>query len=590
MSKFSRFAIPDSLRVFGSRVRGWSTIRRLDEDFQQELETHLALLTEENIRRGMTSEEARRAASLRLEGITQLRQTYRELQGLPLVETLVQDIRYALRTLWRAKWVSLAAVATLALGIGANTALFSVVDTVLLRSLPFREPDRLVMLARRDPRTGTSTSYFAPTTFFDWRSQNHSFASMSAVEDIRVTLTGRGEPVQLAGQAVSASFLDVLGVRPALGRTFRQEEDFPNRNSVALVSYALWQSRFGGSAAAMGEGITIDGFPFTVIGVLPPDFEFLGAPSFWVPLARDPNARWTEGREIQIVARLRPGASIAQAQADLTALSRRLERDGPPILTGMDGEARLTPLIESYVGEIRPALLVLLGAVLCVLLIACINVANLLLGRATTRQREMAVRASLGASRGRLMRQMLTESLVLAGIGGALGLLVGWWGTQFLVALVPKSMPIPRLEQMRPNLTILAFTLGMTVATALLVGLVPAFQASRQDLACSMRQGGRGAVGGSGRLRSGLVVLEVALAMVLLVAAGLMLRTFSYLRAINPGFSGRNVLACHLKVPDAQYRSGAQQSVFFAQVLERVRSLPGVRSAAAIIICPSQVT
>ena len=575
--------MPEWLRILASRIHGWFTIRRLDEDFQKELEAHLALLTEENLRRGLTPEEARRVARLRLGGVTQLRETHRELHGLPWIEALVRDIRYALRALWRARWVSLAAVATLALGIGANTALFSVVDAVLLRSLPFQEPDRLVMLGQRDPHRAGTNSYFAPTTFFDWRSQNHSFASMSAVEDIRVTLAGRGEPVQLAGQAVSASFLDVLGVRPILGRTFRPDEDFPNRNNVALVSYALWQSRFDGSPAVVGQSVTVEGFPFTVIGVLPPDFEFVSSlPSLWVPFGRDPNARWTEGRDIQIVARLRPGASVAQAQADLTAVSRRLERDGPVILTGIGSEAKLTPLIESYVGEVRPALLVLLGAVLCVLLIACTNVANLLLARATTRQREMAVRTSLGASRGRLVRQLLTESLVLAGIGGALGLLVAWWGAQFLVALVPKNMPIARLEEMRPNLTILAFTLGVTVATAFLVGLVPAFQASRQDLALSLRQGGRGAVGSSGRLRSGLVVLEVALAMVLLIAAGLLLRTFSYLRGIDPGFNDRNVLACHLMVPHAQYRTGVQQSAFFAQVLERVRSLPGVRSAAAI--------
>ena len=567
------------------RLAALRSRRQQEDELERELQLHLELETEEQQDAGLPREEARCAARRIFGNPTLVKEEVREMRRRASLERFAQDVSYALRTLWRAKWISIAAVATLAVGIGANTALFSVVDTVLLRSLPFQEPDRLVMLAQRDPHTGASTDYFAPTTFFDWRSQNHSFVSMSAIETVarvQMTFAGRGEPVQVGGQAVSAGFLEVLGVRPVLGRTFRQEEDFPNRNNVALVSYAFWQSHFGGSAAVVGEGITIDGFPFTVIGVLPPDFEFLGSPSFWVPLARDPNARWTEGREIQIVARLRPGASVEQAQTDLTALTRRLERDGPLILTGMGSEARLTPLIEAYVGDIRPALLVLLGAVLCVLLIACTNVANLLLARASTRQREMAVRASLGASRGRLVRQLLTESLVLAGIGGALGLLVGWWGTRFLVSLVPKNMPIPRLQQMRPSLTVLTFTFGVTVATAFLVGLVPAFQATRQDLALSMRQGGRGTVRGRGPLRSGLVVLEVALAMVLLVAAGLLLRTFSYLRATDPGFSDRNVLACHLKVPDAQYRSGAQQSAFFAQVLERVRSLPGVRSAAAI--------
>jgi len=574
------------LRVLSSRIRGLLTRRRLDEDFRLEFEAHRSLLTEENLRRGMSPEEARRAACVRLGGVTQLRETNRELQGLSWLDSLWQDLRYAFRTLWHAKWVSLAAVATLALGIGANTALFSIVNTVLLRSLPLADPGRLVMLGQQDPHSpGSGTSYFSPTTFFDWRSQNHSFSSMAAVDrapEVQMTFAGHGDPIQVSSQIVSANFLDVLGVRPILGRNIRPEEDFPNRNNVALVSHALWQSSFGGRADVVGAHISIDGFPFTVIGVLPSDFEFLGRPAFLVPLGRDPNLRWTEGRDIQIVARLRPGASAAQAQADLTALTRRLERDGPPILTGEDSQATLTPLIDSYVGEVRPALLVLLGAVLCVLLIACANVANLLLARASTRQREMAVRASLGASRGRLIRQLLTESLVLAGVGGILGLLVAWWGAQVMASLVPPSMPIPRLEQMRPDPAVLMFTFALIVATALLVGLVPAFRASRQGPAISMRQGSRGAIGGGSGLRSSLVILEVTLAMVLLVAAGLLLRTFSYLRNIDPGFSDRNVLACHLKLPDGQYQTGEQQSAFFAQVLARVRNLPGVRSAAAI--------
>jgi len=557
----------------------------LESVLERELRSHLDLEAEEERDPGASAGDAAYAARRALGNATLVKQEVREMWGWAPWDRLGQDLRYGWRTLWRAPWISLAAVATLALGIGANTALFSVVDTVLLRSLPFPEPDRLVMLAQRDTHTGATMDYFAPTTFFDWRSQNHSFSSMTAVETIgsvQMTLLGSEEPVQVAGQAVSAGFLDVLGVRPLLGRNFTLEEDFPHRNGVVLLSYALWQNRFGGSAAALGEHITIDGFPFTVIGVLPSDFEFLGRPSFWVPLARDPNARWMEGRDIQIVARLRHGATVAQAQAGLTALTRRLERDGPVILTEINREAKLTPLIDCYVGEVRPALLVLLGAVICVLLIACTNVANLLLARSTARQREMAVRASLGASRGRLLRQLLTESLVLASLGGALGVLVAWWGVRVLVGLVPASIPIPRLDQLRPNLTILAFTLGVTLATALLVGLIPAFQASRQNVPASMRHGGRGAIGSGGRLRSSLVVVEVALAMVLLVAAGLLLRTFANLRAVDPGFSHRNILACRVKLPDAQYRTGAQQAAFFAQVLDRVRSLPGVRSAAAI--------
>jgi putative ABC transport system permease protein len=571
------------LRAWLYRLAALRSKKHRERDLSTELESHLQMHIEDNVRAGMSPEEARRQALIRLGGLEQVKEDYRERRGIPVMEAAAQDIRYAFRTLWRAKWISLAAVATLALGIGANTALFSVVYTVLLRSLPFPEPDRLVTLGQRDPRTGAIMDYFAPTTFFDWRSQNHSFSSMSAVLTMQVTATANGEPIQLTAQFVSASFLKVLDVEPLLGRDFTPDEDLPNRNRVALVSYALWQDRFGGSPNAVGQKMTVEGFPVTVVGIIPPGFEFLSSlPSIWVPLGRDPNARWMEGRDFQIVARLRIGATAAQAQTDLTTLNRRLARDGPPILTGMDSEASLTPLIQSYVGEVRPALLVLLGAVLCVLLIACTNVANLLLARSTIRQREMAVRASLGASRERLIRQLLTESLVLACIGGALGVLVALWGDRFLVGLVPPTMPIPRLDELRPNVAILAFTLGVTVATAFLVGLVPAFQSSRQDVSVSMRQGGRGAVGGGGRLRAGLVVLEVALAMVLLVAAGLLLRTFSYLRATDPGFSHRNVLDCHVIVPYAQYRTDAQQAAFFAEVLQRVRSLPGVRSAAAV--------
>jgi putative ABC transport system permease protein len=558
--------------------------KRMLNGLGEDLREYLEIETQDNLDRGMTPAEARYAALRKFGNTALVQEDVREVWSWTWLDRFVQDVRFGFRSLRRAKWISLAAVATLALGIGANTALFSVVYTVLLRSLPFPDSDRLVMLAQRDPHTGASMDYFAPTTFFDWCRQNHSFESMGAIDqfpEVQMALAGRGEPVPVTGQGVSSNFLEVLGVRPALGRTFRPDEDFPNRNLVALVSYALWQSRFGASAAVIGEQIKIDGFPVKVIGVLPPDFEFLGRPDFLMPLARDPNARWREGRELQIVARLRPGASVAQAEANLTALTRQIEHDGPPILTGASSEARLTPLIESYVGEVRPALLVLLGAVVCVLLIACSNVANLLLARATTRRREMAVRASLGASRGRLIRQLLTESLVLTVVGALLGVLVAWWGARFLAGLVPAGMPIPRLDRLRPNAAILAFTLGVTLVTAFVVGIVPALQASRKHLGLAIRHGGR-ALGGGRLLRESLVAVEIGLAAVLLIPAGLLLRTFAYLRRIDPGFSDRNVLACRLKLPDAQYRTGQQQAEYFAQVIDRVRGLPGVRSAAAI--------
>ena len=564
------------------RLRSLFRRQQVEQELDEEFGYHVERKTDQYIAQGLPPEAARRAAMRDMDGIERRKEECRDTRRVNLIRDLVQDARYGLRNLCRAKWISVAAVATLALGIGTNTALFSVVYTVLLRSLPFPDSDRLMIIVQHDPRTGASNDLFAPTTFFDWRAQNHSFQSMSAVVTMQVTFTGRKEPVQLTAQSVSASFLDVLGVPPLLGRTFRPDEDLPNRNNVVLISYALWQNDFGGSQTVVGQTVTVDGFPVTVIGVLPRDFEFLSnLPSLWMPLGRDPNARWTEGRDFRIVARLRSGASVAQAQTDLTTVNQRLERDGPLILTGTNTQVRLQPLIESYVAEVRPALVVLLGAVLCILLIACANVANLLLARATTRKHEMAVRVSLGASRGRLIRQLLTESLVLTSVGGFLGVVVAWLGARFLIRLVPATMPIPRLGQLQPNLTILTFTLGVTVATAFLVGLVPAFQASRQDIAISIRHGGR-ALGGGRRLRGSLVAIEIALAAVLLISAGLLLRTFAFLRSVDPGFHGRNVLACHMILPYGQYRTGRDQAAFFDRVLERVRSLPGIRSAAAI--------
>jgi len=570
------------LYIVPLRLRSLFLRRQVEQELDEEFRYHLECKIGQYVAQGLEPEAARHAAMRDMGGFEQRKEECRDVRGVNFIQDAVQDVRYGLRNLRRAKWISIAAVTTLALGIGTNTALFSVVYTVLLRSLPFRDSDRLMVVAQHNPHSGADTDLFAPTTFFDWRSQNHSFQSMSAVTTRQVTFTGRGEPMQLTTQLVSASFLDVLGVQPLLGRTFRQDEDLPNRNNVVLISHALWQSDFGGSPAVVGQAVTVEGFPATVIGVLPRDFEFLSSlPSLWMPLGRDPNARWTEGRDFRIVARLRSGANVVQAQTDLTAVNRRLERDGPLILTGTDTQVHLQPLIESYVAEVRPALLVLLGAVLCILLIACANVANLLLARATTRKHEMGVRVSLGANRSRLIRQLLTESLVLTSIGAFFGVIVAWIGARVLIGLVPASMPIPRLGPLQPNLAVLAFTLGVTVATAVLVGLEPAFQASREDVALSIRQGGRTLASGR-RLLGSLVTIEIALATVLLISAGLLLRTFAILRNVDPGFHGRNLLACRVVLPYGRYRSGREQSAFFDRVLERVRNLPGVHSAAAI--------
>ncbi len=505
--------------------------------------------------------------------------------------TLLQDLRYGWRMLAKNPGFTAVAVVTLALGIGANTAIFSVVNAVLLRPLPFAAPDRLVrVVSVRLPANAPDNASYPD--FLDWRARNHVFESMAAFRTGDFTLTGQGNAAHLAGAAVSADLFRLLGVRPSLGRGFLPEEDKPgpaNGGNAVILSHRLWLQRFGADRNIVGRTIDLDSRSFTVVGVMPADFEFpiQAEPiDLWTTIALDiggPNggkgmADQRGAHYLDVIGRLKPNVSAAQAQAEMSTIFTALGKEYPN--ESAHRGVRIVPERDQLVGDVRPALLVLLGAVGCVLLIACANVANLMLARATTRQKEVAVRSALGASRGRVFRQLLTESVALSVLGSTAGLLLAVWGTNFLLRLIPED--VPRLTEVRLDGLVLAFTVVLSLLTGLLFGLAPAVQASKTTLTESLKEGGRGSTEGlhRNRVRSILVVTEFAAALVLLVGAGLLAQSFLRLEHVDPGFDPHHVLTFALSLPAARY-SGARQVDFFQQVVAQVSRLPGVRSASA---------
>ncbi|HEX2254789.1 MAG TPA: ABC transporter permease [Thermoanaerobaculia bacterium] len=503
------------------------------------------------------------------------------------MERLLQDLRYSLYRLAKNPGFTLVALLTLALGIGANSAIFSVVDGVLLRPLPFDEPDRLLGVFTINRPDGSPTASSAPD-FTDVRDQVGAFESAAAYRfDSRITLTGSGDPEQLAGLRVSADFFEVLGVRPALGRTFRPGENTPGNHLVAVLGHALWQRRFAGDPEVVGRTIRLDGEAVTVVGVMPPGIDFPNQREIWMPLAYSEQFTAAENRRAQflgVIARLRDGVTEEQARLEVERLGQRLTTEYPQTNTNIDLTAY--SLAEELFGDVRKPLLVLLGAVGLVLLIACVNVANLLLARAAGREPEMAVRTALGAQRPRLVRQLLTESIVLSLLGGGLGLLVAFWGTELLVSLQPEE--VPRLDQVTVDATVVSFTLLLSLATGVVFGLIPALQGSRSDLVGALKEGGRSAMDGRGssRLRSGLVVAEIALAAMLLVGAGLLIRSFRELQQVDPGFDPQGLLAFDLSLPSTAYPEDPQREQFYSQALERLRALPGVEAAGGVLGLP----
>ena len=498
--------------------------------------------------------------------------------------TLLQDIRYGARTLLKSPGFTVVAVLALALGVGANTAIFSVVNAVLLRALPFEKPEELVRVWATNARRGVTSNPTSYLNFVDWRSQNNAFEFLAAYSQASAALTGGDAPEQINGVVTTADLLPALGVRAALGRYFTEEEAGPGEARVVVIGHGLWQRRFGGDPNLIGREIMLNGRSRTVVGVMPAGFKFplnAEATEFWMPL--DPTSELNRVRGanyLGVVARLKPTATLAQAQSEMDAIARRLEEQYPEQNSGRG--IRLVSMYEDTVGNVRPALLVLLGAVGCVLLIACANVANLLLARAAARGKEIALRTALGANRWRIVRQLLTESLLLALAGGALGSLLALWGVDLLVSMIPPD--VPRVGEIGLDVRVLGFTTAISVTTGIVFGLAPALAASKLDLNESLKEGGRGSSESfrRNRLRSALVVSEIALSLVLLIGAGLLIKSFLRLREIDPGFNPEKVMAMDLALPSAKYVEESAQSRFFQELLARVGALPGVEAVGVV--------
>jgi putative ABC transport system permease protein len=495
------------------------------------------------------------------------------------METLIQDLRYSVRMLIKRPGFTFVVVAALALGIGANTAIFSVVNSILLRPLPYRDPARLAMIWMDNKRMNVDQDIHSFANYIDYRDQNQVFESMAAYSGVSLNLVGVGEPERIIGSAATASLFEVLGVAPVRGRVFTVEEETIGQNRVAVLSYGLWQRRFAGDPNIVGQEILLSDVSRTVIGVMPPSFKFPHKDAeIWVPLALDENQKRSRGSfGYYAIGRLKPGVSLQQAQAEMGTIASNLESQYN-FLEGLG--VNLVPLHQQVTGRVRPALLVLLGTVAFVLLIACANVANLLLARSAGREREIAIRTALGANRKRLIRQLLTESALMGLAGGAIGLLIAKWGLSALIALSPED--IPRLDQIGIDGRVLGFTLLVSLLTGLVFGLVPALQASKPDLNESLKESGRSSTSGveRRRVRSSLVVLEVALSLVLLVGAGLMIKSFSRLQKVDLGFNPDRLVSMNIQLSRTKYQ-GPLSTQFFRQLIERVEAMPGVESAGA---------
>ncbi|MGO9273735.1 MAG: ABC transporter permease [Terriglobia bacterium] len=505
--------------------------------------------------------------------------------------TLLQDIRYGARTLARSPGFAAVAILSLALGIGANTAIFSVVNSVLLRRLPYRDPDRLVWITQFIPAQGNTLVF--DSDYFAWLRQNQVFEGMAAYRSPDFTLTGAGDPERIEAAWVTANFFSVLGVEPMLGRGFLAEEDRPGGPQVCVLGHELWQRRFGADPSIVGKSITLDGKPYTVLGVMPARFEFVSnyKPALYVPFDLRETVGVAPGELHMfpwVIARLKPGITIERAQSDLAVIGRGLQAGYKGGYAKMMAGARpqVMSLHDRKVGNVQPALLILLGAVGFVLLIVCANVANLQLARAVTRQREMAIRTALGAGRWRLARQLFTECLLLAVFGGAAGVALAAWGVSAVRTLGPAD--IPHLADVRLDYRVLLFTALVSVATGIVFGLVPVFSAAKTDPNESLKEGGSRLASGRGGqlLRGGLTIAEVALALVLLTGSGLLIRSFVRLTSIDPGFDAHHVLTARIGLPENQYAKPEQQRAFFQSLLERLRFLPGVSSADVVVAPP----
>jgi putative ABC transport system permease protein len=498
------------------------------------------------------------------------------------MRTLLQDLRYGARMLWKSPGFTLVAVITLAIGIGANTAIFSVIDALMLRPLPFREPDKLFQVWESNVKLGQNQGDASYPNFVDWRDRNQVFEQIAIYSDSTFNLAGAAEPERTEGAIVSPAFFPLLGVKPMLGRVFLPEEDHPNKVFSVVMSERLWRRRFNSDPQIIGRTISLDTESFTVVGVVPNISDLAGLPNdtdVWIPISHGYGFDNRRGHGYLVMARLKPGVTREQAQAEMDRIAGALAMQYPDSNT--DRGVRLVPLQEQIVGDFKLALLALLGAVLFVLLIASANVANMLLARAAGRQKEISIRAALGAGRLRLIRQLIAESLVLAGLGGAAGSLLAVWGVYLLVAFGPAELP--RAGEVAVDMRALGFTFAVSLLTGIIFGLAPALQASRPDLNETLKEGVRGATGGAGhrRVRSLLVVSEIALSLALLVGAGLLMRSFLKLQAVAPGFNPNNMLTMRVSLEGRNYEKAESRIAFYNQLLDRIKALPGVQSVGA---------
>jgi predicted permease len=550
----------------------------------------LQLHIDDNLKAGMSPEEARRRALLALGGIDQAKEKYRDRRGLPRLESLLRDLRYGVRTLRKSRGFAIAGMLILGLGIGVNTAIFTVVNAVVLKPLPFVDAGRVMRIWHTPPPSlfaGSTTFSLSPANFIDWEAQNQVFERLAVYRMGRRTLTGSGEPAAVTALRASADFLPILGIAPKLGRGFTRDDDRAGGANTALLSDVFFRTRFGGDPATIGKAIVLNGVPHTVLGVVPDAPVFIQRVQVYVPLAWTDDERATRPNHNYLgIAKLKPGVDVARAQADMTAISKRLEAQYPEDNT--DWGALVRPLQDDMIGDVRTSLLVLLGAVGLVLLIACANLANLMLVRTHGRAKEIALRGALGAGRGRVVQQLLAEGLVLGVGGGLAGLGAAAYSLDALK--VTFGTALPRVGEVVLDWRVLTFTAVVALVTGLASAFVPAWQLSGRDANEALKTGperGNSAVG-NGRLRDLLVVSEVALALTLLIGAGLLMRSLSGLRSVDPGFDPRNVLTATIGIPEAKYPTPEQRNQFFERVLANVSAIPGVESAAWIDSLPLQ--
>ena len=590
--------MPDWKQEVRKRLAGLKLAPAQESEIVEELAQHLEEVYERSLKGGASEAEARQIVLLELAGddlLKEIQRSQKQQHQAPVLETsgrsnlltdFLHDLRYALRMQFKNPGFTIVAVIALALGIGANTAIFSVVNTVLLRPLPYKDPEQLVMVWEDASKHGYPRDTPAAANYVDWRDQNQVFEGMAAIADESFNLTGAGDPERLEGRRVSANLFPMLGVEPQIGRVFSAAEDQPGSNRVVLLSYGVWQRRFGADPGIVGQALTLNGESHIVVGVMPARFQFPSSDDqVWVPIAFTQEQTANRNRHyLQVVARLKPGVTLAQSQTEMSTIATRLQQQYPDSNTDLG--AAVTSLHEHLVGDVKPALLILLGAVGLVLLIACANVANLLLARAAVRQKEIAVRVALGARRMRLVRQFLTESVLLSTLGGVVGLVIAYTGLLLIRTFIPEN--ISQAREISIDLRVLGFTLFVSVATGVIFGLAPAIQSVRFNQSETLKEGGRdAATGGSGkRLRSVLVMAEVAISLVLLIGAGLLINSFLRLRNVDPGFRVDNLLTMKIVLPEPKYDEFARRQAFYTELIQRVEALAGVRSAAVTTNLP----